>query len=86
MKISQAAQTRIRDARLSGEGLSQILEMMAKTADSLGVESAQFAFDYQSADDVVEPGDLIPVITLSLRPATIKEAPNGMVGQPADSD
>ena len=40
-----------------------------------GAAETSMTFDYQHEDITVEPGDLIPFITVGLRQATIKQQP-----------
>lgn len=72
MRINKHALDRVRTARMSGEGTADILLSMAAGASLEGAEGVCLTLDYQREDDPVEPGDMIPVITLTLRPATIE--------------
>lgn len=73
MPIPQHVLQRVRSAPSSGEGLARIFEQIALTAELLGGAIGQFTLDFQRADDPVVEGDLIPVIVLTLRPATPTE-------------
>ena len=72
MKINKHALDRVRGARMSGEGTADILLSMAASAAVHGADGACLTLDYQREDDPVEPGDMIPVISLTLRPATVE--------------
>jgi hypothetical protein len=71
MPIHQATFDRLRAARISGEGLATILEQMAAGIEILGAATSQLQLDWQQPDDELRQGDLLPVVTLSLRPAFI---------------
>jgi len=62
---------RLRAAKVSGDGLATILEQMAASVEMLGAASSQLQLDWQQPDDEVREGDLLPVVTLSLRPAIV---------------
>ena len=42
---------------------------MAAGIETLGAATSQLQLDWQRPDDEVREGDLLPVVTLSLRPA-----------------
>ena len=69
MPIHQATFDRLRAAKISGDGLATILEQMAAGIEMLGAATSQLQLDWQQPDDEVQEGDLLPVVTLSLRPA-----------------
>lgn len=73
MQVAGNALARIRESPMRGEGIATIFEGMAGSLN-YGAPTAHFALDFQHPDDVLSEGDLIPVITLSLRPATEKHA------------
>ena len=75
MPIHQATFDRLRAAKISGDGLATILQQMAAGIETLGVATSQLQLDWQQPDDEVREGDLLPVVTLSLRPAIIPPAP-----------
>ena len=60
---------------MSGEGIAEILNLLLVKAEMAGVPPS-FVLDYQEPDDTIEEGDLIPVITVSLRPAIQVEDDN----------
>ena len=68
---------RLRAAKVSGDGLATILEQMAASVEMLGAASSQLQLDWQQPDDEVRDGDLMPVVTLSLRPAIVTPASEG---------
>ena len=53
---------------MTGEGIAEILNLLLVKAEMAGVPPS-FVLDYQEPEDTIEEGDLIPVITVSLRPA-----------------
>ena len=65
----------LRTAKISGDGLVTILEQMAAGIEMLGATASQLQLDWQQPDDELRDGDLLPVVTLSLRPATVPPAP-----------
>ena len=69
MPIHQAMFDRLRAAKISGDGLATILQQMASGIETLGAATSQLQLDWQRPDDEVREGDLLPVVTLSLRPA-----------------
>jgi len=69
MPIHQATFDRLRAAKISGDGLTTILQQMAAGIETLGAATSQLQLDWQRPDDEVREGDLLPVVTLSLRPA-----------------
>ena len=73
MPIHQATFDRLRAAKISGDGLATILEQMAAGIEVLGAATSQLQLDWQQPDDAVREGDLLPVVTLSLRPALPEE-------------
>ena len=75
MPIHQSTFDRLRAAKISGDGLATILQQMAAGIETLGVATSQLQLDWQQPDDEVREGDLLPVVTLSLRPAIIPPAP-----------
>lgn len=70
MPINQAALERVKGAKLRPEKVAAILEQLAAVLDVTGAGQTQLNLDYQDPKDSVEPGDLIPYITIGLRPAT----------------
>jgi len=73
MQIASQALARIKESPMRGEGIATIFEAMAG-ALKFGSPTAHFALDFQHPDDVLNDSDLIPVITLSLRPARVTES------------
>lgn len=70
MQINESALQRVRSAQLRGEGVALIFEMMAKLVAE-GAAAAEFTLGYQKPEDVIQEGDLVPVIVLALRPAVM---------------
>jgi len=69
MPIHQATFDRLRAAKISGDGLATILQQMVAGIETLGAATSQLQLDWQQPDDELREGDLLPVVTLSLRPA-----------------
>jgi len=76
MPIHRPTFDRLRAAKVSGHGLATILERMAAGIEAFGAATSQLQLDWQQADDEVREGDLLPAVTLSLRPA-IAPPPEG---------
>jgi hypothetical protein len=75
MPVHQATFDRLRAAKISGDGLATILQQMAAGVETLGAATSQLQFDWEQPDDEVREGDLLPVVTLSLRPAIVPPGP-----------
>ena len=73
MPVHQATFDRLRAAKISGDGLATILEQMAAGIEMLGAATSQLQLDWQQPGDELRDGDLLPVVTLSLRPALPEE-------------
>jgi hypothetical protein len=52
---------------------------MVEAVKQFGPAAGEYVLGYQATGDPVEEGDLVPVITLSLRPAHV-ENNDGVVG------
>ena len=74
MPIHQATFDRLRAAKISGDGLATILQQMAAGIETLGAAASQLQLDWQRPDDELRDGDLLPIVTLSLRPALPEES------------
>ena len=73
MPIHQATLERLRAAKISGEGIAAILEQLAAGVELLGAAASELQLDWQKPDDEVREGDLLPVVTLSVRPAIVTQ-------------
>jgi len=73
MPIHHPTFDRLRAAKISGDGLATILEQMAAGVETLGAATSELQLDWQQPDDELREGDLLPVVTLSLRPALPEE-------------
>jgi hypothetical protein len=71
MRIHPEALERLRAAPFTGRSLAEIFEQMHRLSAIDPNCAPSFSLDYQSQADVIEEGDLIPIITIALRPATI---------------
>ena len=74
MPIHHPTFDRLRAAKISGDGLATILEQMAAGIEMLGAATSQLQLDWQQPDDELRDGDLLPIVTLSLRPAIVPPA------------
>jgi len=70
MRINPQALERVKGARLSGDGVAATFQELFKLLERFPDAEAAMSLVYQDKDDVVEEHDLIPVITLSFRPAS----------------
>ena len=73
MPVHHPTFDRLRAAKISGDGLATILEQMAAGIEMLGATTSQLQLDWQQPDDELREGDLLPIVTLSLRPALPEE-------------
>ena len=71
MPIAPEALTRLRESLMRGDAVATIFENMAIGMEKLNTPTSHLSLDFQHPDDVPEADALIPVITLSLRPATM---------------
>ncbi len=74
MPIHHPTFDRLRAAKISGDGLATILEQMGAGIEMLGAATSQLQLDWQQPDDELREGDLLPIVTLSLRPALPEES------------
>lgn len=79
MQIHKPALQRVKSAPFRAEGIAQIFEHMVEAVKQFGPAAGEYVLGYQATGDPVEEGDLVPVITLSLRPAHV-ENNDGVVG------
>lgn len=75
MKINPQALERLKAAAVTAGSLAAIFEQMGEAFQLFGTAYASFGIDFQGDADV-EEDDLIPVITLTLRPATPNDRPD----------
>jgi hypothetical protein len=73
VNINQAALDKVRAAKMNGGSFAMVLESIGAMLALTGAAETSMSFDYQHDDIEVEAGDLIPVITISLRQATVKQ-------------
>ena len=74
MPIHHPTFDRLRAAKISGDGLATILEQMVAGIEAFGAATSQLQLDWQQPDDELRDGDLLPIVTLSLRPALPEES------------
>jgi len=71
VQIQEPALQRVRSGQFRADGIAAIFEHMGKMVAELGPTCAEFTIGYQSPDEPVAEGDMVPVIILQLRPAVI---------------
>lgn len=71
MQIHPSSLGRLRSAQFRSEAIATIFEHLAKLNGEFGSVASEYTLGYQSPDDEVTEGDLVPVIVLALRPATL---------------
>lgn len=69
--LHQASLNRLRAAQMRPEAIATIFEHMAMAVGEMGVAASQYTLGFQRPEDEVRVGDLVPVIVLSLVPASI---------------
>lgn len=74
MRIASDALARLAGSKFTAETVAHVMEFMRQKADLTGAVSSALTFDFQKESDVVTQQDMIPVLTLTLRPATINVA------------
>lgn len=86
VQINAEALRRIEEARFSGRGVAAIFELLFGAAKFVPGTTMSTTIGYQRPEDVIEEGDLFPMITFTLQPANkltpIVEPTDG----PASSD
>jgi hypothetical protein len=69
MRINPDALERLKGATFNSEVVAFLLEQVRGQAEIMGAPTASLSLDYEKPGDKVEPGDVIPVLTFTLRPA-----------------
>lgn len=73
LKINEQALAKVQQAkRMNSDSFVKLARSLETTLELTGAAETSISLDYQHDDVEVVPGDLIPVITVSLRQATIK--------------
>lgn len=72
MRINPEALARLQAAPMSGASVARSLESLVEFLTNFPGANVGLNLDYQNATDEVVDGDLIPVVTISLRPATLR--------------
>lgn len=89
MTLAPDALNRLLGATFTAEVVANISRFMCEKANITGAVSSQLTLDFQKPEDIVAPGDVVPVLTITLRPATINVTPaqpqseRGAVASPA---
>lgn len=84
--INEAAIQKVTEAKMGGEHFAEVMKVMGGMLEVTGAAETQMQFDYQHGDIEVEPGDLIPFITIGLRQATIIQASLPGEGEEGEED
>jgi len=72
MPINEYALRAIRTADLTGENIADLFERMVCGTQGVGSSGGMFILNYIDPEALPEDGELIPVITLALKPFTTK--------------
>lgn len=70
MTLQPDALSRLEGATFTSEVIANIARFMAEKAKLTGAISSALTLDFQKPEDIVAPGDVVPVLTITLRPAT----------------
>ncbi len=71
MQLNKAARERLLKATFKPETFVEVAGQMIMAQAKFGMFApSQLPLDYQKDGDEVEPGDMIPVILIGIRPAT----------------
>lgn len=70
MPLHQPSLSRMRQSQLRPEAVATIFEHLGQLADNFGAESSVMSINWMKHEDEPLEGELTPVITLSLHPAT----------------
>lgn len=74
VKLNKSARERLLAAEFTSKTFVEVAEQMVEGQERFGTFApSQLPIDYQQDGDVVEPGDMIPVILIGIRPATLPE-------------
>ena len=71
MPVQKEALEKVRTAKMTGENFATVIGTLATSLELTGAAETHLTLDYQHDDMEVKPGDMIPVITIGLRQATI---------------
>jgi hypothetical protein len=72
MQINKAASERLLTALFTPATFVEVAEQMILAQEKFGTFApSQLPLDYQHDGDEVKPGDMIPVIIIGVRPATL---------------
>lgn len=70
MRINPDALQRLKGATFNAEVAAFLLEQMRGQAEIMGAPTASLSLDYEKPGDQSEPGDVVPVLTFTLRPVS----------------
>lgn len=74
MRVSPDALNRLMGAQFNSETVAKVTQFMCEKCNLTGSVSSALTFDFQKQEDPVTHEDMIPVLTITLRPATINVA------------
>lgn len=74
MRVSPDALGRLTAASFTSETVAKVAQFMCEKCNLTGAVSSALTFDFQKQEDPVTHEDMIPVLTITLRPATINVA------------
>lgn len=76
MQLHLPSLERLKESQLRGEGLVTIFEHLATIAQSFGADASTTTISWRKPEDILQPGDLIPLLTLSFHPVQETNANN----------
>lgn len=80
MQINEQAMKRLRESSITPEAFCKTMEQICDANNLFGSGDTQLSFDYQGRDVVIQPGDMIPFITIGLRQAVVVEGTEEVEG------
>ncbi len=73
MAINQHALESIRNAAITGKNFAGLFEKMASDIEIVGSPGGLFILNYMDPENLPTEGELVPTITLALKPFTLKQ-------------
>jgi TctA family transporter len=71
MPVNKSCMRKLRESKITPEAITSTLQQISDANDMFGAGSTQIVLDYQGVDTPVISGDMIPVLTLGLRPVEV---------------
>lgn len=75
MVINQKALNTIRGSAITGPNLADLFEKMAKGVETVGSPGGLLILSYIDPVNMPKEGELVPTITLALKPFTLRQPP-----------